>query len=538
MEPMRAEGERTPPDDDADVADFPERSVDAASVREILSLVLIVVLADLTVYRGEGYGGLAALLLGVPLLVFVGAARRRLLPVVWLMLALLLGSVARLVWCGSPGAVSAGAFLAVCVAMSQCGLPPWVLHTLVFVGQTFAAGHRSLTEYSQLLSRWSPRVPRSGMLSVAFPAATLLVFGGVFVLANPDLLAMVSGELEKLVSVLQQWLLDFAPGPLEVVFWIGVAWLAAGLLRPALGGPEDDFVQVEVVQANEVVTASLYAPFRNTLVSVIGLFVAYLVFEFQTLWFREFPAGFHYSGYAHEGAAWLTLALALATVLLSVIFRGQVLRDSRVGRLKWLAWLWSALNLLLAAAVVHRMLIYVEFNGMTRMRVVGFLGIGSVVGGFVFVVAKIVQRRDFRWLIRRHLWTVTFAGYLYCVLPVDSWVNQYNVRRILDGDSAPSVQISVHPTSAEGLLQLMPLLECSDPLVRNGVSALLAQRLEADRRRVAEADHQHWTAYQLANERLHERLERESGRWPNDSDAANARAEALEEFHAYAWQWF
>ncbi len=46
---------------------------------------------------------------------------------------------------------------------------------------------------------------------------------------------------------------------------------------------------------------------------VILIYAVYLAFEFHTLWFRVFPKGFYYSGYAHEGAAWLTIGLVLAT---------------------------------------------------------------------------------------------------------------------------------------------------------------------------------------------------------------------------------
>jgi hypothetical protein len=516
---------------------YREQVVDPASVREIVALVLIIVLSDLTVFRGEGYAGYAAMLIGVPLLVLAGAARRRTVGVMWLMLLFLSLVVARLVWCGSPGALVTGSFLAVCVVMAQSGRPPWVLHAAVFASRMFAAGHRALIEYSGLLARWSPQVPRTGLLSIAFPAATVIVFGVVFTLANPDLLATVSRELERLTTALQKWLIDFSPRPLEVLFWVGVAWLAAGVLRPSLDEEDDDVTQVDAGESSDVESASLYVPFRNTLVSVIVLFLVYLVFEFQTLWFRVFPEGFHYSGYAHEGAAWLTVALALATVLLSIIFRGRVLRDPRVRRLQRLAWMWSALNLLLATAVVHRLLIYVDFNGMTRMRTVGFLGIGSVVVGFVFVVAKIVQQRNFRWLIRRHLWTVTFAAYLYCVLPVDAFVTQYNVRRILNGDPAPSVQIIAHPTSAEGLLQLFPLLECDNTAIRDGVSAMLASEFSS-RRGVPDVVTRHWTAFQFADHSLLERLEAESARWTTEVKSATASMDAINAFRDYAWQWY
>jgi len=63
----------------------------------------------------------------------------------------------------------------------------------------------------------------------------------------------------------------------------------------------------------EVARSPLYSAYRNTLMTLIVLFTIYLVFEFITLWRREFPPGFYYAGYAHQGAAWLTFALALAT---------------------------------------------------------------------------------------------------------------------------------------------------------------------------------------------------------------------------------
>ena len=97
---------------------------------------------------------------------------------------------------------------------------------------------------------------------------------------------------------------------------------------------------------------------------------------------------------------------------------------------------------------------------MTRMRVVGLFGISAVLIGFLLVLWKIARNRGFLWLLRRHLWTVAIAVYVYSVIPVDVFVMQYNVRRILAGDSAPSVQISVHPISAEGVLCLPPLTQC------------------------------------------------------------------------------
>jgi hypothetical protein len=281
----------------------------------------------------------------------------------------------------------------------------------------------------------------------------------------------------------------------------------------------------------------LYNAFRNTLLTVIALFGCYLVFEFRTLWFREFPQGFHYSGYAHEGAAWLTFALALATGVLSLVFRGSILADPRLNHLRRLAWIWSALNLIMALAVYNRLFIYVGFNGMSRMRIVGLFGITTVVVGFLWVVWKIARNRDFVWLIRRHLWTLAAAVYLFAIMPVDAIVCRYNVRRILSGDPAPSVQISVHPINAEGILSLLPLVDCQDATIREGVRAMLAERHDEAQSLARTRKRLGWTTWQLADQRVLDELRRQGKRWSSMSDLGTRR-EARQKFDAYAYQWY
>ncbi|MCY2995338.1 MAG: DUF4173 domain-containing protein [Planctomycetota bacterium] len=289
---------------------------------------------------------------------------------------------------------------------------------------------------------------------------------------------------------------------------------------PAVGGP-----------------AALYPACRNTLVAVLLLFAVYLVFEFKTLWFRVFPDGFHYSGYAHEGAAWLTVALGLATVILSFVFSGALLRDARLPRLKRLAWWWSLENLLLAVAVYHRMFIYVGFNGMTYMRIVGLFGMSAVVVGFLLVLWKIAHNRDFVWLIRHHLWTLGITIYLFAITPVDAiWVS-YNVRRVLVGDPAPSVQISEHPISAEGLLLLQPLLNCEDVLIRDGIAAMLAQEEVAAEQLATRRQAEGWTAFQWADQRLLEELGAAHVRWSRYA-ARGERETARQRFQIYAYRWY
>jgi hypothetical protein len=530
---------------------------------EVLALVLLVILADVTIYRGQGYAGLAAFVLLGPLFLLLGSHRvpRTLLSAFLACLLLLAGL--KLIWSGTPLLAVYGFLLVVAFAMEIAGLTPYVLDLLAFVLHLFKAGSLRLGDYFSALKNTRWMIPRATLLQYGLPLAAVFCFGGIFVLANPDV-SKVAGEwLSRFSDFLADSFAQFAPSFSEILFWLVMAWIFAGLFCPRMSrsvlAKWDKTLVYPLDDDKTPEPAAIFPAYANTLAAVIALFAIYLVFEFQTLWVMEFPPGFYYSGYAHEGAAWLTIALALATLLLSVMFRGEVLNDPRLAKLKRLAWIWSALNLVLAVAVYHRLLIYVGFNGMTRMRTVGFLGITAVVAGFLLVVRKILSGQDFVWLIRRQLWVLAFAGLLYALLPVDGLVHRYNVRRILAGDPAPSVQISVHPLDSGGMMELFPLLESEDEIIREGVRAMLAQqaldlgspvdrsprrkspfqsaRRSEVRTTVDRQKPQGWTSFQWADWVLARRLEDANELW-SIYEEAEPRHQALERFHSYAYQWY
>ncbi len=530
------------------------RAVSVAGLCELTSIVGLVALADLTIYRGGGFAGLGLLAVAVPALLLLGSPQRRLRTSFWVVGAMLVLLAARLVWQGSGLAVASGAVLLVAFSLALGGMRPYVLDLVAGFAQLPFAGAFGLAEYQRAATGFNPRISRPLVLSTALPAGAVAVFGTLFVLANPDLVDMVSRYADRWLAWLSEWVRGMSQNWREIGFWLVTAYLAIGLLRPLIKRSLTDPVASWVGSARGPYAASrgatetqiveppseapLYVPIRNMLWAVIGLFAAYLVFEFQTLWFREFPQGFYYAGYAHEGAAWLTAALALATLVLSLIFRGHVLADPRLGRLNWLAWVWSALNLLLAVTVYHRMVIYIDFNGMTRMRTIGLFGITTVVVGFALVLWKIVRHESFLWLIQRQLWTLAIAVYLFALTPVDTLVHDYNVRRILAGDLAPSVQISVHPISAEGYLVLLPLVDCPDQKICDGVRAMLAERQLVSDRVTLERTRLGWTRWQMSEELLHKTLHWSGYRWDDLLANDAARESALDSFRTYAYQWY
>jgi hypothetical protein len=445
----------------------------------------------------------------------------------------------KLIWNGNDLAVVAGAALIIAAAMSLAGQKPFVLEGFLFASQVIPAGVLALGTYARSAVTSRTRARKSNWPAILLPGLTLAMFSAIFVMANPDLLSWVSQGWTDAVRRFRHWLINYGPSPLEVVFWFGTAWIAAGLLRPLAGFVfgEDSETQQTTQPSHRVEPAPLFDAFRNTLAGVVILFAVYLVFEFATLWFREFPQGFHYSGYAHGGAAWLTVALALATLTLSVVFQGRTLRDPRLHTLRRWAGAWAIENLILALAVYHRLFIYIGFNGMTRMRVIGLLGITAVVAGFILMLIKISRSRSFLWLVRRDLWALAGCVYLYAVLPVDTLTTWYNVRQILFGRPAASVQLSVHPIRSEGLLLLRPLLQSDDVMIREGIRAMLAEERIAFDRRESTLQSEHWTAWQWSDARLRQQLDGLQDELAPLEDAA-AREAAREAFDRYAYQWY
>ncbi len=521
---------------------YEELAADSPPVswRELAAVLLMVVLADLTIYRTHGFAGIALFFAVAPAFLLLGSPKRlfsRGLLIAGLMLLVL---AVRLVWCGSVVQVVCGVWLLVAFSMALAGIRPFVIELFVYVSQVFVSGLLGLETYRRTAHRLSPILRVRSWVNIGLPLVALLVFGWIFIVANPALLTWFKESLEWLTTLIRQWCFRSALSWWEVPFWVAVAWLTVALLRP-VSGPMIARLSERFEQAKgeekAAADAPLYIAFRNTLLAVVALFAVYLVFEFHTLWFRDFPEGFYYAGYAHQGAAWLTVALALATVVLSLVFRGAVLADPRQPRLRRLAWIWSAENLLLAAAVYNRLLIYVHFNGMTWMRTVAFFGITCVVVGFGLVVWKIAQNRSFAWLLRHHLMALALCIYLFALTPVDALVHDYNVRRIMAGDSAPSVQISVHPISTEGYPVLLALADCPDAKVREGVLAMLAERHDRARRRARMNANRGWTTYQGAERALLEQLDANQAKWAAYTNAQR-RTTALNAFREYAYQWY
>lgn len=501
-------------------------------------VLLMVVLADVTCYRSHGFTGLAVFLAAASVLICLGIPSRslRLSTVcVWSMLAV---AAWRLTDHGNNLLLVSGFWLLFALALTFRSCLPFVFDVLIFALECLPGGGEFLTSLNSSLRE---KVTQSiddrqtrPWAEILLPVLAAGLFGGIFVMANPDVMSLFSRRLSLVWEYLSGFLKDFSP--VQIVFWIVVAWTTGGLLRSRI--TQFSTAESDRDPAWGTDGTPLYAAYRNTLVTLIVLFTAYLTFESRAFVDQVPPAGFTYSSYAHEGAAWLTAALALATLILSIIFRGATMTDDRLPRLRRLAVVWSTLNFLLAIAVCNRMLIYINFNGMTRMRVVALLGIGSVVGGLTLAVIKIYRRRSFSWLIQRQLWVVQLAAFLFAVVPVDTLIHTWNVRQILSGNPAPIVQITAHSLDDECLPVLLPLCRVSDPLISEGMCGMIMIREHRLSESIARSRAAGWTAWQRHRQQSLARLRDSQEQWDIMATRA-AAAVALQNLadYAYAEYW-
>jgi len=214
-----------------------------------------------------------------------------------------------------------------------------------------------------------------------------------------------------------------------------------------------------------------------------------------------------------------------------------MLQDARVGRLKVLASIWSATNFLLAIAVYNRLMIYVGYNGLTVMRIVGYFGITVVVVGFVLVLVKIALQKGFWWLLRTQLTALLLCIIAFTLFPVDYVAQRYNVSRINKGYLPPSVMIAVKPKDDSGYLPMLELVECPDKIIREGVRAMLAER-QLGIELKTEASTWHWTRYQAATDILYRRMVGRESLWQSYRNDRGERAMQISQFEDYAMQWY
>jgi len=351
---------------------------------------------------------------------------------------------------------------------------------------------------------------------VLIPLIVTIAFILIFIAANPVIEKFV-GDLSRW---LDKWLKEFF-GLFTIsrmMSWLGWGLVFAVLLRPHIRSWTAQWMakRSEVLEPPAASEESGdFATAEATLICVNLVFLAFNALDAVYLYFKaELPEGITFSQYSHRGCVWLTFALILSTGIIGLIFRHRLSFHPRTRMLKVWAYMWAAQNFILALGALRRLQMYIDYNGMTRMRIVGIYGIILVVAGLVLMIAKVRHAKNILWLVRRDLLAFWIALIVLALTPRDLIAWRYNVAQAMGGNLRPLANLTVQRMSAEAYPMLIPLLDHPEEWVRKGTAAILSVHLaELEFRKP-----KHWTewqgSWQWAYARLNAQKERTSTMLP------------------------
>lgn len=464
---------------------------------ELAMIALAVVLADVALWNGTGGYGLAALFAGIPIVIGFAVPRVRTSPRLFAIGALLLVVAGRAMFHPSAGLVLLGVGLLAAFAVGLRQRATFVPEVALSAVSAIAVLPHRVTGVARGVRRLfgKTRLSSAKVLPVVIPVALLGAFLGVFSLANP----VVAHGVERAWTAVTRFITF--PHPLRVGLWALLAIVAAVLARPATYRFKAKLAMPAEGEAKDVSLAIA----RNALFALNALFLAFNALDVAYLWAGSPPPGTDTQHYAHSGTFWLTVALSMTTATVGVLFRKELAFDPRAKLARVLAAVWVGQGFVLALGAFRRIAMHVTRSGLSDLRIVGIFGTTLVCVGLGLVLFKMFRLKSFAWLLRRQADAFALALVLYAATPTHLLSAKVNVSRIAAGEYRPVLHMFSQSREAESAPALLPLLDHHDARVRQGVAALLADRLDALARSRDESTR--WTQGDLARSRAIAALE-------------------------------
>lgn len=465
-----------------------------ARPRELLGALALVAVADLAIFADGELG-----LRGIPLAIFfaatpifvLAASRVRRVGLRAGSLGAMLAAIAvRCAYAPTAGTIALGllSVFAFAVAIRLRGAS--LTDVGVSFGSTFAGfPYRILATFSGMKRSLGFARGRT-LAGIAIPAALVALFVGIFALANP-LVARWVGFVGHAVSL---------PAPARIAVWAALAFGAALLVRPAFRRSS----ALEDAEEEDDASDAALSVSRNVLLALNATFLFYNVLDATYLWAGAPPPGVSERVYAHQGAAWLTVALVVLTAVVGVTFRGALAHDPRARLSRILAYVWLGQGAVLALGTYRRIAIHVSVSGLSNLRILGIFGTSIVVLGVVLIGTKLVRRRTFTWLVRRQLDVLLGGALLFALTPTHLVSARFNAKRVMAHEYQSLVHVEEQASEVESAAALLPLLDHDDERIRRGMAALLLDERDALRRADAKTG---WRHGDIATSRAHHALE-------------------------------
>lgn len=407
-----------PPPTDVDASDAPLEP--PVTRRSLLTAAAAGVLAAIVVpENGLGLGLALAALVAVGVLLALRPSRSWLSPwrstVLGCAVAMLaLPAVSDAAWVVAPALLVAA--VATVVALGGGGswpglvLPPFRCVPLGF--RALAAVGRALSQLAPVGAR-----ARQALLAAVLTVGLLGVFGALFASADRLFGTFVERFLLPDLSV------DLAVARFVVFATVAVGILTLVRLHPR---PADD--------EPRPATRSLQGvAWQVPLTGLLALFAGFVAIQFGVLFGGHErvlrTAGLTYAEYARGGFAQLVVVALLTLVVIAVASRYAVPRSGREDRLRrWLLAGLCLLTLVVLASAFHRLSLYQEAFGFTRLR----FGAQAIIWwlAVVFAVVLIAGAVRRSGLLPRAIVLVTAVAVVAVgYLQPDAFIARWNVER-------------------------------------------------------------------------------------------------------------
>jgi uncharacterized protein DUF4153 len=508
---------------------------------DTLVIILLAIAADICLYSYPGGTGSGVLFL-VAMVGLVTAAPgrgRNAPPALVLTIALLAGISAWTLW-WLPTCLGWLALGALAIKLHR---PEWSITELIWAVPWTAVlaplkllGHLCRSMSARTAARTAGRWFRARVVLV--PIIVCLLFLVIFYNASP----VFAQTLDDLFETFTNWFEDFFHlftfG--RMLTWLLWLMLFAALIRPVVRSWIANLLArcTENLEPPKNMQSSNYATAVSTLLSVNLLFLLFNIQDSVYLYFKaELPPGIAYYKFAHNGCGWLTVGLILSTAVIGLIFRGRMNFHPRGGLLRALACVWVLLNGVMAVGALRRLQMYVNYNGLTRLRLVGLYGVVLVIVGLAVMVWKVRKAKNFAWLVRRDLLAFWIIAVLLALTPRDTVCVQYNVSEVMSGNHRPLATIMGKTWAAGALPRMIPLLDYEgekQETIRKGVAGLLGRRLL----KLRAATTERWTEWQWADAWALGRLEQVAGRLDTTLPLEGHRSPAESRLGSYARRWW
>jgi len=330
------------------------------------------------------------------------------------------------------------------------------------------------------------------------PVLIIIIFYLLFYFANPVIENITDRVINKISKIFQGNFFDFSFPEIErIIFWGIILLVFSSLLRPSkiskwLKKNQNDS---EMLNNETEVIGMEFLTSTITLLSVCILFLIYNLLDFSYLWLNAtLPHGISYSQYSRQGVLWLTIALAFSTFLIGIIFAGKNNFLQKSKKLKLISYIFACFNFLIAIGTLRRMQLYINWNGLTKLRFIGIYGIILVIIGLIFMIYKVKNNKNFIWLLRRDIQLLFIGLFIGFITPMDYISAKYNVNIILSKNLKPISWLYNQEIPSESIPPIFDLLQSSNPIIKNGTAVFLLNRLDK-----YESKNISWPQYQLSD---------------------------------------